>query len=793
MVAVCSAMDWIMVAIEYINYFHEGKKEVEISAVNYGKTPERFMGQKLFIFVQAVLFFYMLFPVIIICDIMSDERTCDAGLELLWEKREGMTKKKIARVLWSLILVPVLAGSLAVPGNVSADEGDWGWGGRGDDNQNWMPHGTADEWIRESMLADEVPADYKVNPDTQGKAEEGKYNDYFLETDIQTVRITIDENNLNYVLQNALDEPYVLADSVTIGDTTMQYCGFKTKGSYTLEHAYTDNRGSDRFSFTVNFGKFVKKKDFGETQNFYGCSKISFNNFFFDKSMMKEFFALKLMDEMGLPTPQYGLAKLYINDNYYGVYAMVEAMDESILQQYYGVDDDELSSYLCKPEGTHFIYEDLLEDDSPLWEEDEDTYEDVKDMLPTVMEWVRKLNCLYEGTDFDGKEIDVNSQDYINLLHEVYDVEEVVKYFAVHSWLCQLDNMFVGKKNFGLYVSQQGVATIVPWDYDLSFGCYYPSTAEATANFDIDIMYKPMANEPDGLYSKYPLFRVIYQNDTLLAKYHEYMAECSKVAALGGTVESTGKTYEPGYFNSFIEAMEEEVIDAATEELADNVYYMNRIRQPRDVKAALPNLAKIIAMRSVGVYNQVNGIESTVTGQGCDLSTLGNAVQGRASFIGTLSAVDATTGMFTTAEYSKGSAPTLKVLEMNDSHVKYTEILNAVGLKASEEITVYTLNTTGVPDTDYTLTIPLTKEQLKEGNVTVYSYCDEKVEKLKVDLEDNLCKTTLEDIQYIVIVPGGSFSAAAVILTVAVLAAAGLATVIILKIKKKNTDKKEVA
>lgn len=698
--------------------------------------------------------------------------------------------RKVLKTTGALLLTVALAAGLCVPQNAYAWEDPRGENRRENENQSAIPHGTAEEWITESMLTEEIPADYVVNKETQGKAEDGEYNAYFLVDEIQTVEIEIDENNLNYVLQNALDEPYVMADSVTIGDTTIQYCGFKTKGSYTLEHSYTDNRGSDRFSFTVNFGKYVKKKDYGETQDFYGCNKISFNNFFFDKSMMKEFFALKLMDEMGLPTPRYGLAKLYINGEYYGVYAMVEAFDESILEQYYGVDDDELSGYLCKPEGTTFIYEDLLEDDSPLWENDKDTYEEVSDMLPTVMEWVRKLNCLYEGTDFEGKAIDVNSREYINLLNEVYDVEEVVKYFAVHSWLCQLDNMFVGKKNFGLYVDQEGVATIIPWDYDLSFGCYYPSTAEATANFDIDIMYKPMANEPDGLYSKYPMFRVIYQNETLMEKYHEYMEECSKIAALGGTVESTGKTYDPGFFNSFIETMEEDVIAAATEELADNVYYMNRIKQPRDVKEALPNLAKIIAMRSVGVLNQVEGNGSTVTGQGCDLSTLGNASQGRASSTGLLSAVDAATGIFTTAEYSKGSAPTLKVLEMSPTHAQYSEVLDAIGIKDVDGITVYTVNTTGTPDTEYTLTIPLTQKQLEKGSVTIYSYCNEKVEKLKVKMDDNLCTVTLADIEKIVIVPGGiSPMAAAIGIVVLLLVTAG--TIGIILKRKKNKPERE--
>ena len=83
----------------------------------------------------------------------------------------------------------------------------------------------------------------------------------------------VDENNFNYLLQNAMEEEYVMTTSVTIGDTTLGYCGLKTKGAYTLEHAYTDNPGSDRFSFTVNFGKYIKKADYGKKQNFYGCNK----------------------------------------------------------------------------------------------------------------------------------------------------------------------------------------------------------------------------------------------------------------------------------------------------------------------------------------------------------------------------------------------------------------------------------------------------------------------------------------------------------------------------------------
>ena len=651
-----------------------------------------------------------------------------------------------------------------------------------------ITHGTADTVITEDMLSNEPPADYVINEAVQGKAKDKEYNRYFLEEDLQVVRLTIDENNLNYVLQNAIDEPYVMAESVTIGDVTLGYVGFKTKGSYTLEHAYTDNPGSDRFSFTIHFGKYIKKADYGKKQDFFGCNKISFNNFFFDKTMMKEFFALKLMDEMGLPTPRYGLAKLYINDEYYGVYAMIEAMDESILEQYYGVDDDELSSYLVKPEGTSFLYDSLADNMAPLWENDEGTKEDVSDMLPTVIEWVEKLNCLHEGKDFQGNTIDVNSDEYLELLGQIYDVEEVVKYFATHSWLCQMDNMFDGNKNFGLYIDKDGKAIILPWDYDLSFGCYYPSTAEATANFDVDVMWRNglwgTTFSPESFYKDFPLFYVIFQNDSLMEKYYGYMKQCSQIAALGGTVN--GKSYEPGYFHSYIEAMQEEIIAAASEKLADNVYYMNHINQPGDVKKGLPNLSKIIAMRAVGVCMQIEGVDTTVSGAGCNLETLGNAIAGESERRGNITIVDAKTGIFASAVYagSNRQSPQLTVKLVDEVDTSYQKIIGTIGCDA-KDLTLYSMKNKANPAGEYTLTIPVPQAGIDAGKTYSIYVCsaDGNAKQAEVETDGNLYTIQTDDIRYIAVVEGGinmdtPLAAVAVILGAGALLAVGVAVIL---------------
>lgn len=667
-------------------------------------------------------------------------------------------------------------------------------------------HGSVDNWIDESQLVSTVPSDYKVNPETQGKAKDGAYDAFFLKEDLQTISIEIDENNLNYLFQNAADKPTVMADSVTIGDEKVSYVGLKTKGSYTLEHSYSDNPKSDRFSLTINFGKYVKKKDFGETQNFHGVSKISLNNFFFDKSMMKEYCSLLLMEEMGLPTPQFGLAKVYINGEYYGVYSMIESLDSPLLEQYYDCGGKDISSYICKPEGTNFIYDDLERDWSPMWERNQDTLEKVRDMIPTIDDWVKMLNQLSEGRDFDDKKIDVNSEEYLELLEQIIDVDEFVRYFAAHSFLCQLDNMFVGQKNFGLYVSTAGRALILPWDYDLSFGTYSPVTAEATANYHTDLMFmldwgaNVNANRLKRFYSDFPLFNVIYQNESLMERFHTYMLDCSKIMALGGTT-SMGKNYEPAYVNNRIDTLTTPLTKAATEKVASRAGYMNGIAQPRDLKGGLQNLTKIVTMRSVGVYIQLKGIESYVSGRGCNLAQVGNGQDNWGMLDnGYLTATSPEYGFFTVAKY-KGAAPQLTVKEMTEFDRDYNAIKEASKYSGEGYFKAYNLKDAGAAKLvgDYSVYVPLSVE-LAGKKLSFYSYEEGKLEKLTATLDENIYTCLMEKPGTLVIMENGqTFGAggSANILYVVAGATAGILIIVVcclgfLKIKRKVRIKRKV-
>ena len=247
-----------------------------------------------------------------------------------------------------------------------------------------------------------------------------------------------------------------------------------------------------------------------------------------------------------------------------------------------------------------------------------------------------------------------------------------------------------------------------------------------------------------------------------MEQYHAYMKECSKVAALGGTITSTGETYEPGFFNSFVEKLEEKVIAAATEKTADNVYYMNNIRQPNGVKKGIPNLEKIIAMRSVGVVNQVDGVDAFVSAYGCDLSTLGNAIRGDNTKTGRLTAVDTATGIYVTADYAGGrntSAPVLTVTTLGSDDVIYDMFRTSLGCGAEDLMTVYKIVNKGTSGGMFTLTGPMTIEQMQAlGEFRFYTHKDEMLQQFYMTGEDNLFTGEVEAIDYIVVVKGSSIA-----------------------------------
>ena len=100
-------------------------------------------------------------------------------------------------------------------------------------------------------------------------------------------------------------------------------------------------------------------------------------------------------------------------------------------------------------------------------------------------------------------------------IENVVDVENVIKYFVVHNFVCN-DDSYTGNMihNYYLY-EKDGKLSMIPWDYNLAFGSFGGSS---NANSTV--------NEPiDSFSSDRPMINWIFENEEYTKLYHEYFEQ----------------------------------------------------------------------------------------------------------------------------------------------------------------------------------------------------------------------------------------------------------------------------
>lgn len=259
----------------------------------------------------------------------------------------------------------------------------------------------------------------------------------FNKSKVTTVDIEIAEEDWADMLANAADEELKKAN-VTVNGKRIENVAIRTKGNLSLRSVV--NSDSDRYSLKIDFDYY------DNSQSLYGLKKLNLNNNYSDTTLMREYISYELMEKMGLPTPEHSYMYVTVNGEERGLYLGVEAIDETFLAKNYGSND----GFLFKPDGTGSdlkYISDNIEDYTGIGlKTNEDNIEDSK--------LIEMLDVINNGGD----------------LEQYIDVDEMLRYFAVNTALVNLDS-YQGnmKHNYYLY-EDSGVFSIIPWDYNMSFG-----------------------------------------------------------------------------------------------------------------------------------------------------------------------------------------------------------------------------------------------------------------------------------------------------------------------------------
>ncbi len=174
----------------------------------------------------------------------------------------------------------------------------------------------------------------KVIPHGNEKYLTTKSDYIFDQSKLHTFELKIPGSALNELDKDPSAEKYVAGMLIFEGDT-LSPIGVRYKGSI---GAWVGCLSGDNIFDPSGFKictKLSMKIKMGSGQKFFKLKKLQFHSQNQDPSQMHERLAYWLFREMGLPAPRSVHARLVINDQYRGVFALTEQVDKSFVKESY--------------------------------------------------------------------------------------------------------------------------------------------------------------------------------------------------------------------------------------------------------------------------------------------------------------------------------------------------------------------------------------------------------------------------------------------------------------------------
>ena len=295
----------------------------------------------------------------------------------------------------------------------------------------------------------------------------------FDSTSVQKLRIVIESENWT-VMNNDLSELtaelggstdfstlenpiFVPSEILLYSDDTGLWTewykvGIRFKGNSSLYNA-----NSNKLPFKLDFDEFEDEYPDIKNQRFYGFKQLNLKNNYSDDSEMHEVVANDLFRDFGLTSAHSSFYAVYVNvdgsgdeenDIYYGLYSLVEEVDDTVIEtQYYDNDDGNL--YKPEDDAATFASDTYDEDEYGLKTDDDETYADITE--------------LYDIINDDSRT--TNTDTWKTNLEAIFDVDTFLKWLAANSVMQNWDTYGVMSHNFFLYNNPtSGKFEWIPWD-----------------------------------------------------------------------------------------------------------------------------------------------------------------------------------------------------------------------------------------------------------------------------------------------------------------------------------------
>jgi spore coat protein H len=293
---------------------------------------------------------------------------------------------------------------------------------------------------------------------------------------------------LNENFNNTIDaeENIYIPANLVIDGTILNNSGFRIKG-------FTSAFSSPvKKPFRIDFNSFVKDQEYD------GIKKLSLNNAASDPTMMRDVLAFNLFRTAGVAASRTSFAKVYINNEYWGLYILVEQVDKVFVTNHLKNGSGNLfkcgSAYDLSFKG--------------------ETSADYKRYLSlktneTKNDWSGFINFVKHVN-----QTEISEDEFYASFPDMFDIDTFLKVLAIDVLLLNWDSYYDHGRNWYLYENTDiHKFTWIPWDYNYSF-----------SDLKIDVL----AEHPIFMNTPKPLIRNLLKNpeyQKLLGKAYSYILQ----------------------------------------------------------------------------------------------------------------------------------------------------------------------------------------------------------------------------------------------------------------------------
>ena len=287
---------------------------------------------------------------------------------------------------------------------------------------------------------------------------------------IQEIRLSVNSRDLRTLRENFQVNTYYPAD-LTWKNVKVRNVAIRSRGA--------GSRNPTKLGFRVDMNRYTTG------QKFVGLSTIVLDNLWQDESMIREKLAFTFFEKLGQPAPRESYCRLFINNEYQGLYTITEEIDGAFAQRVTGEAD-----------GT--VFEFHSNNDQPYRAEDLGAIENYKPFFEPRTHVLNADTTLY--TPIQQLFREANGPDdavWRDRVEQYLDLTSFMVHVGIEQFVAGNDGLIgnFGMNNFYLYRFQgSNKHRVFVWDQDQAF-IVSPDSGIATT--DANVLFQRAMAYPD--------------------------------------------------------------------------------------------------------------------------------------------------------------------------------------------------------------------------------------------------------------------------------------------------------